>query len=366
MSVSIKNIIEIQNIPELKKIEASAGSGKTHVLTTRYLYFLLKEDFKKGNKEFKETLKEILAVTFTNRAAEEMRRRIIERLKKIVFEDQKEIEFFEPYLPKIKNISQRAAYILDALLNHYYSFFNVSTIDSFMARLIRAFAPELEIHPQIEIEPEIEKCINVVINRIFERFPEDPKVKKVLFDYLVYRIKICGKIAWDIRDIVQEDLKNFYSAEKKYLKKINFREKRSIQKFYLQLKELLGIEFQSPTELAKEIPKKRNCIPEELYPQVEKFIDLFSEIEPVALNNFYYLLKEELERYVKEQRELPIGEIEKFIRKLFEKEKVPYIYWKIGEAYKHILIDEFQDTSVIQWKNMEPLIDEAVDRKSVV
>ncbi len=114
--------------------KSSAGSGKTYTLTTAYLKLAL---------EYPMAFKQILAVTFTNKATQEMKERILLEMKRIkigVNETGKmDTDLLEKFKCDEKELSQRAGAVLSAIL-HDYSYFSVSTIDSFFQRVIRAFA----------------------------------------------------------------------------------------------------------------------------------------------------------------------------------------------------------------------------------
>ena len=101
---------------EVKIFRASAGSGKTHRLTLEYLNLLSRDE---------RAYRRILAVTFTNKATEEMKRRVIEHLHK-----------------KSSQGDERASKLLKNIL-HDYSSFNISTIDRFFQQTLRAFAREI-------------------------------------------------------------------------------------------------------------------------------------------------------------------------------------------------------------------------------
>ena len=131
----------------LKIYKASAGSGKTYALTMEYLTLLFR---------YPEAHRHILAVTFTNKAAGEMKDRILSRLhtlsKSSAADPGDELNFLvkETGLEK-HQIIQRAGKLLNAILNDYSSF-SVGTIDKFFQSVIRAFTREIGIQPAYNLE----------------------------------------------------------------------------------------------------------------------------------------------------------------------------------------------------------------------
>ena len=142
----------------LEIYSASAGSGKTHLLTNNYLRLLLI-----GNIDFRK----ILAVTFTNKATDEMKRRIIEELS-LIAEDPQLSNFKD--LPSDKNkllrLQSRASAILRIML-HDYSSFSVSTIDKFFLQILRNFTREIGVNENYTLELDTEKSLEIVIDRMY-------------------------------------------------------------------------------------------------------------------------------------------------------------------------------------------------------
>jgi len=178
--------------PYIKKIEASAGSGKTYRLTLEYLKLIINNfsNLRRPSSEYDETkrrmLGSILAVTFTNKAADEMKQRIIENLKKLARLRRKHAELsvqrgLQPVSETIlKDLITETGIPLteivntadDVLLSIFllYSDFNVKTIDSLMSSIIQAVSPELGLHPDystsIDKTEELENFCNEFLESV--------------------------------------------------------------------------------------------------------------------------------------------------------------------------------------------------------
>ena len=154
----------------LKLVRASAGSGKTFALTAHYLVLLFS-----GKGKYRE----ILAVTFTNKATAEMKERILgslEELARFGFEKSKFRTILKENYPDLtdQEVKDRASEIYAGIL-HDYSRFSISTIDGFVQQLIRSFAFELNIDSGYKLEMNQEKVkdeLVVALNLQLEKDPE--------------------------------------------------------------------------------------------------------------------------------------------------------------------------------------------------
>ena len=125
--------------PNIKIINASAGSGKTFSLVKDIILTLLIND--------ENRYKKILALTFTNNAANEMKKRVLDELY-LISKELEQSKTYELIAPKIEltktEVSKKAKFILNRIL-HNYSFFQISTIDKFNHRIIRTFYQQLAL-----------------------------------------------------------------------------------------------------------------------------------------------------------------------------------------------------------------------------
>ena len=163
----------------LRIYKSSAGSGKTFTLVKEYLRLALSGDMGK--------YKHILAITFTNKAANEMKSRIISALEELSAgtPDSAMAKELLPALnvtPEI--LKDRAEFLLQDML-HHYSDLSVSTIDSFVHRLIRSFAYDLHISSNFEIEMDSNMLLSMAVEKLLDSAKEDEssQVTKALIDF---------------------------------------------------------------------------------------------------------------------------------------------------------------------------------------
>src|ERR1700690_3931554 len=131
--------------PHITVLKASAGSGKTHTLTKRYVQFIL------SGHILKNGLRNILAITFSNNAAREMKERVLSWLKSAYFDDPERMEELSQITSLDRErIRERAGLLVDEILDHY-SDFQVRTIDSFMTTVFKSSAIDFGYNPDFEI-----------------------------------------------------------------------------------------------------------------------------------------------------------------------------------------------------------------------
>lgn len=195
-------------VAPLHLLKASAGSGKTFALTLHYIGLIL---------QHKNTFREILALTFTNKATAEMKNRILEVLEGLALDD--DAAFIEAYRQQLlaknpkwhkEDIQKRAHECYREILHHYH-YFSVFTIDGFSQRVIRAFLFELGIDHLVHIELKTEKVKKDLIRRLYEKLGEHP----VLLDWVVQRMemKLEDGQAWNIEKDLSALAKLIFSED---------------------------------------------------------------------------------------------------------------------------------------------------------
>ncbi|AWU39972.1 helicase [Blattabacterium punctulatus] len=409
----------------LKIYNASAGSGKTFFLVKNYLFIIFKSPH---CDEFKR----ILALTFTNKATEEIKERILQCIKE--FSNQKiSKEYHFLYNSIIKDLkltkrqlSERAKKILSEILSDFSSL-SISTIDKFTYRIIRSFFSNKKVY----IEMDTHKFLWEVIDNLYNRLKSSEKWSHILIQFSLERLKK-GK-NWDIRKelfkiaslIVEENsffsmkkirfqsfddwiilkkklLKRTKKFEKKCKKQgekfFEFLKKTSIQKnsFYysdfpkffqkFRVKNIILNPFHQRMEksIQKEVlySSKNSTINMDQKILIErnkkKILSLYQEtkfiykkyissyiLDKLFLKNFHYLsIIQEIEKeflFLKEEKKNFLNaELNKILHERIIQDPIPLIYEKMGVQYKHYFIDEFQDTSFLQWYNIRILIENAL------
>jgi len=182
--------------PEVRVVEASAGSGKTYALARRYIQLLLNSSLSEESLPFQN----ILAITFTNKAAFEMKARIMEFLKKMALQklSQEEMEYIlKPTAISSREASRLASRIMEKLI-HHYNYFQVQTIDSFINTLLSGCAFKMGLTAHFRIHTNsleyLEYCLAEVIDqaqadknvyRLFTQFFNIFQNLLFLFIYLI-------------------------------------------------------------------------------------------------------------------------------------------------------------------------------------
>ena len=403
--------------------KSSAGSGKTYTLVKEFIRIALKQPDK---------FKHILAITFTNKAANEMKGRIIKDLvqlraghpkaKGLLAELSKESDLDEA------TITELAGNILRDIL-HHYSDFSVSTIDSFTHRVVRSFAYDLHLPLNFEVEMDRDKLLTETIELLMDRLSEeDTQVTNAVVEFAESNIEE-GK-SWNLEyRLVQLASELFKEDAYKHLdelEKIDFDQLRKArEKLYqfsasfeqglfeegkkaYQLIVNSGLTAQSFFQTTKGIFGFFNKYANDEFPNdplgnsyVQKTINedkwgggktstsdlvqiegikqqLIQHYKNIAahydkqgrdynlarllLRNFYsFILLTDIQKvmneYKKENNIVHISEFQKRVNSIVREQEAPVIYERLGEWYDSILIDEFQDTSVLQWQNLLPLIE---------
>src|SRR5688572_26836167 len=162
---------------ELVIYKSSAGSGKTFTLVLEYLKLLLKSP---------SSYRSILAVTFTNKATEEMKTRIIKAL--VAVAGGKNDELTKKVLEKTgltaEQAQERAKTSLDYIL-HDFSGFSVSTIDSFFSKILRTLARELQLPLRFDMELDTDSVIREITNMLLDDIGTDKWLRKWLGDFVM-------------------------------------------------------------------------------------------------------------------------------------------------------------------------------------
>ncbi|WP_281951558.1 RecB-like helicase [Nitrosophilus kaiyonis] len=347
--------------------EASAGTGKTFALVVRYLSLLFL-DVNPSN---------ILALTFTNKAANEMRVKILNRLKNL--KDSDELKIISQ-LTKIetKDILKKQPQIYKKLLD---SDIKITTIDSFFTTILRKFAMHTGLSPDFSISSK-EDIENLYLNFLsfVYRFNKD---KNLVNLFLLERKKLK-----DIFSLFENLYENMVEIEfesnvvslKGYEKEV-FASFEKIKDFILNcpkasnraqksvllenIDEILSKKWLEKDSLS-EYSDFKKCFSDELDSYffelknaLKSYIYAKESIYLKELYDLFLLFKEVNIKIKKDSDRLTFKDIAVFVYRLLQTSvNKDFLYFRLDSKIDHILIDEFQDTSILQYKLLEPFIEE--------
>ncbi len=377
----------------------------------------------------------ILAITFTNKAAAEMKKRVVENLTRIFLgesDDLLEMLATDTSIDK-KNLQNKAGKILDTLLQHYSSF-NIYTIDTFTHKLIRTFAIDLGLSVNFEVEMDTDPWIQEAVEQVIAKVGVDKEITKLLTEYTLMRID--EDKGWDItadlnktsKILLNEDdairlqkiqsksipefiafRKSLYQKKKeievKFEKigekglsiideagiKYNNFSHQDLPNFFKKLKSFTTLKkdslkfegrlYNSIQELNLYKKSTPASVKESIDTIADQLIGLYRKAEELFYSDFrdYNLIQliissltplavlSELNKTlanIKEEHNIKFhAEFNQIINNYLIGQPAAFIYERIGEQFKYYYIDEMQDTSVLQWNNLIPLISNALSQE---
>jgi ATP-dependent exoDNAse (exonuclease V) beta subunit len=396
--------------------DASAGSGKTYTLVKEYLKIILLS--KKP-----DAYRNILAITFTNKAVHEMKSRVVESLSEFAQENpsDKALQLMQDISVdtglSLASITEKAKSIIKNLI-HNYAAFDISTIDKFTLKVIRAFTHDLNLPITFEVSLDTENLLTEAVDAIIAEAGNNEELTQLLVDFTME--KTDDDKSWDVSRDIMETGKLILNENNR--EEIAHFDKKKIEDFIEIKAKLIALcdQLESETvalveeiaELIKQNSIDTNSFSRQTFPnhlvsiQQRNFNPknkMFYEFEDIAINktaadraiietiipnmlailssvyqkfekrNFYQAflknitplsllntLSNKLADIQQEQGILSITEFNKLIFDQIQNQPAPFIYERLGEKYKHFFIDEFQDTSEMQWHNLIPLVDNAL------
>lgn len=405
--------------------KASAGAGKTHKLTGEYLKLLFTHP---------NAYRRILAVTFTNKATDEMKSRIIEELH-LLASGQK--SSFVHLLSTTRRLSEEtirteAKHILIRIL-HDYAAFNISTIDRFFQQTMRAFTREIGLQGGYGIEMDQPLVLTEAVDHLLADLekPENKELLNWLLRFAEDKIENGGE--WNLRReimvLAQEIFKENYKALSADVAK-DLEDKQALEKYKEELGKIVrsveaeakkwgekglalmdqyGLQpsdfkggsrsamffFQKLANGEMKPPSATFCgfadNPEGCYTKttpaatqqiiacvmddglndcIKAVLALFANLTAYytakEITRYYYTLgiltdiSKQIAAYREEKNILLIADTTELLNKIIAGSDAPFIYEKTGTRVDHYMIDEFQDTSKMQWDNFRPLLKESL------
>jgi len=408
----------------LEIYKASAGSGKTFRIVREYLKMVF---------ERPGAYKNILAVTFTNKATSEMKDRILKDLASLASgKPSGHLEFLRAeFNQNDEEIRIKAGTILRLIL-HDYSRFSISTIDSFFQRVIRAFSREMRLNASYRTELDAQLILEEAVDRLFLEIDNNPGLRSWMLEYADENLRE-GR-SWNFREdltgrgkeLFKEDFKLFSEpllqklADKGYLTRYNQELRVVLDNYEHKLKEIgkqglvliaaqgLSIEnfkygkssfathFNKLSDGNFDLPGSRTldaCDHLDAWSKATDKPELKDRIEAVYTSGLNALLVISIEfmktegvfantakailanlfsfglltdialkvqEVSKEKNLILLNDSTQILRKVIAGSDSPFVYEKMGSVYRNFMLDEFQDTSRLQWHNFKPLIENSL------
>ncbi len=400
------------------KYSASAGSGKTHALAREYLLRLLS-----GRHDFHR----ILAVTFTNKAAAEMKRRILDELYRIASGN-----FSSLSISVMKDIDlqpaiarDRAVVLLNSILADYTGF-AVGTIDSFFQKVFRAFAREIGVESNFQLYVDHGEILSDAVDDLLFNLNDNQSLRKWLVEYAgilfddgrglnirEMMVAVSGAVFSEKYKLLPEDIRNTlsdrsnvgtFAAEMKSIADSFRKELRDLGLKAVEVIDSHGVcynDFAGGSRgvgaYLKKVSEGRTDYPgatflkavreqkwaagkasdptavaaaaaggvadcsSEIVGLFERRYREFVTAEIIRSNLYMAAILGDVVRAVRErtssENSFVLADTGDLLMKVMEGDQTPFIYEKTGSAYDFYMIDEFQDTSLIQYYNFRPLID---------
>lgn len=401
---------------------ASAGSGKTFTLAVEYISLLVKDP---------ENYQHILAVTFTNKATQEMKMRILSQLYGIANSLQSSQQYFNKVKEKtnmpdavIRNNARAAL----TLLIHRYNNFRILTIDAFFQQVLRNLAHELGQTANLKVDLNNEEITEKAVDQMIESLEKGQPVLQWISTYINNSIEddngwnIIGKIKTFGTNI----FKDFYKAHEANLKEqlsnaddfkvyeTTLRKRRNdIRKTFNGkaksiLNEIKNANLDIPSNYrsglykyltdsaiapltnkplkagvlkANESPQNwtsskcakadkqqiQTLAAEVLSAQLSELIaynnDNWNEFQSIQLTlshlselRLLHAIADAVDNLTKDTNRFMLSNTQALLKELIADSDTPFIFERIGARLKHVMIDEFQDTSTIQWQNFQVLL----------
>lgn len=392
---------------------AAAGSGKTYTLAKTYLGLLLRSS---DTRIFQH----ILALTFTNKAAAEMKERVLSSLHYFAYAKEGLSASKESMLKELSDslglsrtsIQKRSETLLKEIL-HNYAGFELTTIDAFTHKLIRSFALDLALNPGFEVTLEPMNYLREAIEELIDELQDNPQLEELLRSMTLSLIDqeksfdIARSLLDFSRELLNEasrlrfeenaiTLESVLALQKTLKEKCQQKEKEVERRALVLLDELKAAggrevfkvnildhlsamaegRLDEPKLTGETVLKQLNEAAyykkgkelsaalqeniEKTYPSLVGALHERSRIQAISQQIGSYALMGRIfqlyQSVLKRKEVLPIAEFNALISAAISDQPAPYIYERIGSKYQYFFIDEFQDTSVFQWNNLKPLL----------
>lgn len=391
-------------------IRASAGSGKTYRLALEYVKRVIEDP---------ASFSGIVAVTFTNKATEEMKSRILKELYAL------QEDYGSPFMQELQDalwltkeeVREAAKEALSRIL-HNYSFFSIYTIDRFFQKILRAFASELSLDGDYKVELEWSYLLEAAVDGLMDRAKDSEDISKWLREYTAERVAsesgyqlddAIVKVASKILD-EQFDSEHLSRNREELVAYINeLFAKGDMQQEQIRLKAIecksvidgagLGVDdftqkgrgfaayiFRMASGQlggynsyvvkaldpdakwgkgeAQSLKPMLQPLLIELCRMWDRDIRYLNSVDSIRRHWRTYIMLGDistlLDEVSREKNTMLLSKSSKIISSLIDGNDAPFIYEKVGNRFDTYMVDEFQDTSLGQWNNFIPLMEDAL------
>jgi ATP-dependent exoDNAse (exonuclease V) beta subunit len=401
--------------------KSSAGSGKTTTLVNEYLKLTLRNPY---------DFRHVLAITFTNNAANEMKSRVLYALEKIIDGNARADGELKQLLETIQledgDLIKRAKE-LQKLIIHRYDEFSISTIDAFVHRIVRTFSTDVQLPRNFEVVIDKDDFVPDIVEELFSRVGNDNALTDIMVNFVLSQVdqeksfdpaavvtgyveKQLDEEGFDhleklstlgaagfavIIDRLTKKLdvlkKNIMTSGKEAMDAIHanhleagdfYQGNRGIYSYFQKCSRLDNAKDVEPNSFVlKTIDEDKwvsgkiaaaagntiNSVKGELrryYALIAGMKDEYLLLSIIYRKIYALALAGEIRsifnEYSHRTQKVHISEFNKRISLTVAEQPVPFLFERLGRKYRYFLIDEFQDTSILQWKNLFPLIEESL------
>ena len=393
-------------------LNASAGSGKTYALVQHVLLNALRP------KDMPNAYQKVLAITFTNNAADEMKGRLLEHLLAFSVHERPEQDgFFQPIWKALElsaNELQRRAKAASKHMLHNYSTLNVGTIDQFTHRLVRTFTKDLNLDDNFEVRLDLDAMVTEALDLLYSSLGEHPHLRDALVTLVQERmnrdenhnpdhaLKREGKNSfnedtWEhLKKLplpsrmieIEQELKEKITAICAQAKALSNEARAIIKQEGYDADSMIRFKDVNNHLVGQWQNLKRHDMNAGAYVWQSRvkqgdgsrwsaFKEKAQEFQGQEKQNLMLLkqataklqqlaatraLLDKFDELQKNQNTMPLSAFNKLISEELQREPTAFIYARLGEKFWHFYIDEFQDTSSLQFENIHPLIEHTLTK----
>lgn len=389
--------------PEIYVVEASAGSGKTYALARRYVRLLLQLSRQRETPP----IHSILAITFTNKAAFEMRERILRFLKELAL-GLMPVDEQADMLVGLKMSSDEAKKISGEVIGtilRNFNYFQVQTIDRFINALLVGSAFQIGLTANFRIKTSSRDHLAKALDALVDEAAVHQEVRKLFDDFLTSMLLVEARSVWTPKEVILDTVQQLFGEYNTYarefacggirpedmikvksaliseVKVFADRMPEGVKKLFVQsLQKFLSSHekafrfaqgLSAFFEAGKGIPWLKGAAPspwhEDQWDRIQKGFVKAADLEVRHLYDPYLMIFDRVRQKLVEDsiREdiLFLEELNAKARLVYEQGVAPEeLYYRLATRFEHYLFDEFQDTSILQWENLRVLPEDAIAR----